>query len=137
MEKLIIGRKACITKSFRIDEVKYYAELSKDINPIHYDTNYAQNTFFKKPIVHGLLVSSLFGGLLGSKLPGRGTIHLSQKIEFKKPVFIDEEVTAIIEIIKIRKDKPIITFSANCYKENRELAITGEAVVIYKGEYFK
>jgi len=94
-------------------------------------------TPFNKPIVPGLMVASLFGGLLGSKLPGKGTIHLGQTLQFLKPVYMNEEVEATIKIVSIRSDKPVITFQATCIKENGEIAITGEAVVIYKGEYFK
>ena len=59
---------------------------------------------FKSRIVPGLQVASLFGGLLGSELPGEGTIHLGQTVSFKKPVYLDEEVLAVIEIINIRDD---------------------------------
>lgn len=137
MKDIVVGQKASIKKIFRIEEVKYYANTSADTNPIHFDHQYASKTYFQKPIVHGLLVSSLFGGLLGTELPGKGTIHLSQNLKFIKPVYIGEEVMAIIEVVNIRQDKPIITFSTKCYKENGELAIDGEAIVYNKGEYFK
>ncbi len=136
MKKLKIGDSASTSKIFNYAEVKKYAEFSRDSNPVHFDSSYAQKTHFKKPIVQGLLVSSLFGGLLGSKLPGRGTIHLGQKLNFRKPVFVNEKVNITIEIINIRKDKPVITFKTECYKENGECAIDGEAVVMYKGELF-
>lgn len=137
MRKINIGDNVSIKKKFTADEVQEYASISKDTNPVHFDQKYASETFFKKPIVHGLLVSSLFGGLLGSKLPGKGTIHIGQNLKFIKPVYIEEEVIAEIKIINIRQDKPIITLSTKCYKENKELAIDGEAIVYYKGNYFK
>ena len=137
MKKIKMGDCASIKKIFKADNVKNYANISLDTNPIHFDHEYASKTYFKKPIVHGLLVSSLFGGLLGSKLPGEGTVHMGQNLKFIKPIYIGEEVMAIIEVIKIRQDKLIITFSTKCYKENKELAIDGEAVVYYKGKYFE
>lgn len=137
MSKINIGDIVRVKKIFTADEVKNYGLSSIDTNPIHSDYAYASKTFFKNPIVQGLFVSSLFGGLLGSKLPGKGTIHMGQNLKFIKPVYIGEEVTAEIKIVKIREDKPIITFSTKCYKENKELAIDGEAVVYYKGEFFK
>jgi acyl dehydratase len=134
---LKIGDTVSIKKSFSQEEVLAYAKSSHDTNPVHFNVEYAAKTIFKKPIVQGLFVSSLFGGLLGSKLPGKGTIHLGQTLQFLKPVYVNEEVEASIRIISIRSDKPVITFKATCIKENGEIAITGEAVVIYRGENFK
>lgn len=124
-----LGQKAQIEKSFIENEVLTYTNSSGDTNPIHSDEKYASTTIFKKRIVPGLQVSSLFGGLLGSKLPGKGTIHLGQTLSFKKPVYINEKVTAIIEVVNIRLDKPIVTFKTVCYNSNNELAIEGEAIV--------
>ena len=111
------------------EQVKLFSNVSDDHHPLHTDVNFSQARGYSDIVVHGMLVGSLFGGLLGSKLPGCDTIHLGQTLNFKKPVFIDEEITAVIEVIKIRKDKPIITFQTICYKRNNEIAIEGEAVV--------
>jgi len=132
-----IGDSVEIEKSFSQEEVNVYTKSSNDTNPIHYDKGYASQTAFKEPIVPGLLVSSLFGGLLGTHLPGHGTIHLGQDLQFKAPVYIDEKVKAIIKIIHIKEDKPIITFSSICLKEDGEIAIAGKSVVYYKGPFFK
>jgi len=134
---LKIGDTVSIKKLFSQEEVLAYAKSSGDTNPVHFNVEYTARTTFKKPIVQGLFVASLFGGLLGSKLPGKGTIHLGQTLQFLKPVYVNEEVEAIIRIISIRSDKPVITFQATCIKENGEIAITGEAVVIYRGKNFK
>lgn len=133
---LSLGMQVSIRKSFSQKEVLSYTKISNDSNPIHYDKPYASETYFKKPIVPGLLVSSLFGGLLGSDLPGKGTILLGQSLKFLNPVFIDEQVEASITVASIRIDKPIISFDCNCIKENGEIAVSGEVVVIYKGECF-
>jgi acyl dehydratase len=132
MKKLNIGDNAFIIKRFSTENVKDYLALSGDTNPIHYDKEYALTTPFRSCIVPGLLVGSLFGGLLGSKLPGNGTIHIGQTMYFKKPVFVDEVIKATIEIINIRIDKPIITFSTVCHKGDGTIAIEGEAVVKYE-----
>lgn len=136
MKKITIGQKATIKKTFTHKEVSGFADLSQDANPIHLDKGYAAKTFFEKPIVHGMLVASLFGGLLGSELPGKGTIYLGQNLKFLKPNFVGEELTASIEIISKREDKPIYTLSTKCYNSTDELTIDGEAVIMYKGETF-
>jgi enoyl-CoA hydratase len=134
--KIMVGDTASQTKTFSQEEVTSYAKSSMDNNPVHYDLAYASKTYFKKPIVQGLFVSSLFGGLLGSKLPGRGTIHLGQTLKFVKPVFVGETVTAKIEVTNVRDDKPVITFKCVIFKEDSTVAIEGESVVMYKGEVF-
>lgn len=126
---LNIGDTASIHKTFTNEEVDQFAKLSLDRNPIHLDEDFAKNTVFGKRIVHGILVASLFSGLLGDKLPGKGTIYLGQKLSFKKPVFIGEEVTASVEITNIREDKPIVTLKTICVNNTNEVVIDGEAVV--------
>lgn len=60
---------------------------------MHLDEEYAKKTIFGKCIVHGMLMASLFSGILGSKFPGIGTIYLSQTLNFLKLIFIDEDIT--------------------------------------------
>lgn len=133
MAKPSLGQKASISKCFSEAEVKAFAELSQDFNPIHLDADYAAASPFGKQIVHGMLASSLFSGLLGKHLPGEGTIYLGQDLKFKKPIFIDQQVTATVEVIKVRDDKPIITLSTTCVNDDGEVVIAGEAVVMFEG----
>jgi 3-hydroxybutyryl-CoA dehydratase len=132
-----VGDEASFKKIFSQEEVLAYSKSTMDQNPIHYDEAYSKKTCFKKPIVHGLFASSLFGGLLGSTLPGKGTIHLGQHLSFIKPVFVWEEVTALIKVVSIREDKPVITFKCILFKADSSIAIEGEAIVIYKGSFFR
>lgn len=132
MTSINIGQSASVRKSFTEEEVNAFANLSLDFNPVHLDPEYASHTVFGKQIVHGVLVSSLFSGLLGKKLPGEGTIYLGQNLKFKKPIFIDQPVTAKVEVKAIREDKPIITLETTCVDENEEVLVSGEAVVMYE-----
>ena len=126
-----IGQKASVTKTFSEEEVFQFAELSLDKNPLHLDKNFGQNSIFGQRVVHGILVASLFSGLIGMELPGPGSIYLGQNLIFKAPVAINEQVTATIEIIKLREDKPIVTLRTVCIKSEGTTAIEGEAVVKY------
>lgn len=126
-----IGNKVCIKRKFSNDDVQNFAILTEDFNPIHLDDEFAKSTIFKKRIVHGMLISSLFSNLIGTKLPGKGSIYLSQSLSFKAPLFINEEFIAEIEIIKIRTDKPIITLKTVGYNAKNKIIIEGEAVVKY------
>ena len=128
-DKLKIGDRASIIKRFVDEDILIFSELSNDKNPIHLDSNFASKTNFNRKIVHGMLIASLFSGLLGEKLPGKGTIYLGQTITFIKPVFINEEVTASVEIKYIRKDKPIYTLKTICETKLNGIVVDGEAIV--------
>ena len=128
-DKLKIGDRASIIKRFVNEDILIFSELSQDKNPIHLDSNFASKTNFGRKIVHGMLIASLFSGLLGEKLPGKGTIYLGQTITFIKPVFINEEVTASVEIKYIRKDKPIYTLKTICETKLNGIVVDGEAIV--------
>jgi acyl dehydratase len=131
MPKIEVGQKAQITRKFTERDVGQYSELSMDFNPVHLDPDFAAQSMFGQRIVHGMLVSSLFSGLLGKHLPGEGTIYLGQDIKFKKPVYLDQDITATVEVIEVRDDKPIITLATTCVNDEGETVVTGKAVVLY------
>ena len=125
------GDRASLKKAFTEQEVEDFAKLSMDYNPIHLDEEFAKGTRFGQKIVHGMLVSSLLSGVMGSRLPGKGAVYLGQSLKFTAPVFIGEEVTAEAEVIHIREDKPIATLRTKITKNNGEVAVEGEAVVMF------
>jgi enoyl-CoA hydratase len=127
--KFKVGDKSTLVKAFTEGEVEQFAKISFDDNPVHLNKEYAENTIFGQRIVHGLLVTSLFSGLIGGKLPGHGSVYLGQSIRFKSPVFINEKVEASVEVVKVREDKPIVTLRTLCLKSDGTIAIEGEAVV--------
>ena len=128
-KKLHVGDKASLTRMFSEADVKQFAKLSLDTNPIHLDEHDAEDSFFGQRVVHGMLTASLFSGLIGVELPGHGAIYLGQTLSFKAPVFLGEKVTASVEIIHIREDKPIVTLRTLCINSKGEVVIEGEAVV--------
>lgn len=131
-DKYNIGDFAIIKKVFTTAEVKTFAEISLDVNPIHLDEAAAKNSVFGARIVHGMLVGSLFSALIANKLPGPGSIYLHQELNFKKPVYHGQEITAKVVIVDIRQDKPIFTLNTICTNEQQEVVIEGKAVVLKK-----
>jgi acyl dehydratase len=125
---LQVGQRASIKKSFTSRDVELFAELSLDKNPIHLDEKVAAGSVFGRRVVHGMLAASLFSALLGQHLPGEGTIFLGADIQFKGPVFLDDEVTAYVEITHIREDKPIVTLRTWCENSKGEIVLDGKAV---------
>jgi len=126
---LKVGDRVSLSKAFTEDEVFRFAEISTDMNPLHLDKDFGRESIFGERIVHGMLVASLFSGLIGMELPGEGSIYLGQSLTFKAPVAIGEEVTASVEIIRIRDDKPIVTLRTVCVNSGGTVVIEGEAVV--------
>lgn len=135
MKKLFIGQKFSIHRKFTKEEVILFSNLCGDKNPLHIDEEFAKKTIFKKPICHGMLGSSLFSNLMGNNITG--SIYVSQTLKFLKPVYIDEEIEAFVEIDKFNKEKNFLKLNTYVIKiESREKAIEGEALIkIPKNEY--
>lgn len=120
-----------IEKTLDKQTVEAFASVSEDNNPIHLDEDFAKTTQFERPIVHGMLASSLISGLLASKVPGAGSIYLGQSLKFVRPIFVGETVTAKVEVTSVRDDKPIAVISTQVLNANGEVAVDGEATVMY------
>lgn len=124
-----IGDKAVNYKTYTSDTVSSFAELSEDKNPIHLDYEFAAQTIFKKPIVHGMFVASQISNLIANKLPGPGSIYKSQSLTFKRPVYYDDTIKCEAEIISIVTEKKIIELKTVCSNANNEVVIEGIAVI--------
>ena len=122
------------TKNFsvKIDEemLDNFANISGDFNPLHMDEQYAKTTQFKGRVCHGMLLASFFSKLTGMYLPGKGSLYLSQSLNFIAPAFIDDEVTVEGEIVKISHSTGIVTVKTKITKENTIHLITGSAKII-------
>ena len=129
IEEFYIGQSASLKKVYSSNEVNAFAELSMDKNPIHLDEAYAEQTMFGKRIVHGFLVGSLISAVFGTVLPGEGAIYLHQEMNFRKPVFHGEEITATVTVTNIKKEKSILYFDTKCENGRGEIVVDGNAVL--------
>ena len=129
---IIVGQTASLTKAFSEKDVVVFAELSLDKNKLHINEEYAKNTIFKQRIVHGFLSGSLISAVIGTLLPGEGAIYLHQDMDFKRPVFFGEEITAIVTVANIIEEKHIYYLHTQCINNNGEVKIDGNAVVKYQ-----
>lgn len=125
-----IGDSASLTKTFSDEDVRSFAEISGDKNPVHLDDEFAAQTQFKKRLVHGMLTAGLISAVLGTELPGPGSIYLSQSINFRAPVFIGDTITATVTVTKMREGKPIVTLETVCKKQDDVVVLKGEAVLL-------
>lgn len=128
--QLKVGDTASLTKTITDADIRAFAELSGDRNPLHLDDEYAATTRFGRRIAHGMLATSLISTVLGTMLPGTGTVYLSQQTKFVAPVYPGDEVTARVTVTNVRESKPIVTLETICENQNGELLIKGEAVVL-------
>jgi 3-hydroxybutyryl-CoA dehydratase len=124
-----IGDKAEMTKTFSDRDLIDYVRATNDSNPIHCNDEHTA-TRFKGKIVHGMLVGGLISAVLGTKMPGHGTIYVSQNMKFIKPVYVDESITARAEITAIDENRKRLFIATTCFNQKGELVLNGEAVVI-------
>jgi 3-hydroxybutyryl-CoA dehydratase len=113
-------------KKFTKADVELYAKLTGDYNPVHFNEEFAKTTIFGKPIVHGPLVLTFVTTLFATDLPGPGTVYLAHDVKYIKPVYIDDEITAILEVEEIT-EKNHILISTTCVNQRNEIVLTGLA----------
>lgn len=122
-----VGQYAEFSKTIAEADVYSFAGIVGDLNPIHVNEIYAEDSKFGRRIAHGILVLGLVSTVLGMYLPGPGTIYIKQECEFLKPVFIGETITAKAVIEKIDKGKAEIL--TTCLNQNGEMVLNGRATV--------
>ena len=127
---LKVGDAAEVSKVITDEDVRAFAELTGDCNPVHLDEEYAAQTRFGRRIAHGMLGASLISAVLANELPGRGTVYLSQTLKFTAPVFLGDTVTARVSVKHVREDKPVVTLETVCTNQRGERVVEGEAVVL-------
>lgn len=127
---LQVGSSATRTKTITDEDVRHFADVVGDHNPVHLDENYAAGTPFKRRIAHGMLSASIISAALANDLPGAGTIYLGQELKFKAPVYLGDTVTVTLTCTKYREEKRIATFSTIVTNQDGVVVIEGEATVI-------
>jgi len=125
-----VGASASLDKTIVESDLTDFARLSLDTNPVHLDEDYARTTRFGGRIAHGMLAASLVSAVLGTRLPGPGTVYLSQSLAFKGPVRIGDTITATATVKAVREGKPIVTLETVVSNQHGDVVLTGEAVVL-------
>lgn len=128
--ELEVGQVAEFTKTVTETDVVMYAGITGDFNPMHVDQTYAQGTPFGGRIAHGMLTAGFISAVLGMKLPGEGSIYMSQSLRFTRPVRIGDTITARIEVIELFPQKKRVRLATTCRNQNGEGVLDGEALVL-------
>lgn len=111
------------------DDVRRFAGVVGDMNPVHLDAEFAEGSFFKKRIVHGAFLAGLISKVLGMDFPGQGTIYISQNSVFKRPVYVDTSVKVEVKVTEVMTEKRRLVLETNVLNRNGEVCLTGSATV--------
>jgi phosphotransacetylase/acyl dehydratase len=128
-DEINIGDTARLIRTLTKKDIELFAIMSGDINPAHVDDEFAQSDHFHKIIAHGMWGGALISTVLGTELPGPGTIYIGQSLNFKKPIGIADTVTATVTVMEKNPSNKDITFLCTITNQNNEEVINGTAVV--------
>ena len=124
-----VGQTARVAKTITEADILLFAAVSTDTNPVHLDAEAAAASPFKERIAHGMLSAGLISAVLGTRLPGPGTVYLGQTLRFRAPVKIGDTVTAEAEVTAYDPEKRRATLRTTCTVQGR-VVIEGEAQVL-------
>lgn len=129
LDEIQPGMTAETAKTITEADILMYAAVSTDTNPVHINAEAAAKSQFGQRIAHGMLSAGLISAVLGTRLPGPGTIYLGQTLRFRAPVKIGDTVTARVEVTAVDMAKRRATLKTECFVDGK-LVIDGEAVVM-------
>lgn len=125
-----VGDSAQLSKTVKDEDIRMFAEVTGDKNPLHLDDEFASKTIFKRRIAHGILTAALISSVIGNRLPGNGTIYLSQTLNFLAPVYVGDEITAKVEVLQVLKEGKRLRLKTQVINQNGTVVVDGEALVI-------
>jgi 3-hydroxybutyryl-CoA dehydratase len=125
-----VGEEATLSKTISDADIKTFARITGDENPVHLDDNYARGTRFAGRIAHGMLVAGSISAVLGTRLPGPGAIYLSQQLRFLAPVRPGDTVTARVEVIEWDSTEGHITLLTEVFNQESTKVVTGKARLV-------
>jgi phosphate acetyltransferase len=129
-DEIAIGDSASLSRTLSKDDIALFAVMSGDVNPAHLDEPYAEASMFHRIIGHGMWGGALISAVLGTRLPGPGTIYLDQDLRFRKPVGLGDTITVTVTAKEKKPDKHVVVFDCRCVNQKGEEVITGTAVTM-------
>lgn len=130
ISEMKVGDSASFTKTVSEHDVYTYAGVSGDFNPAHVNEVEAQKGMFGKRIAHGMLSAGFISTVLGTQLPGPGTIYMGQELRFTKPVFFGDTITATVTVAELIPEKNRAILDTVCTNQNGDVVIKGKATVM-------
>ncbi|SDK26253.1 Acyl dehydratase [Catalinimonas alkaloidigena] len=113
-------------------DVDRFADVTGDHNPIHSDPDYAAQTPFRRPIIHGMLSAGVFSRVLGTQFPGEGTIYLRQTLDFKRPMYVDTDYEAVLTVQQVDREKHRAVVTTTIRDGAGKVTVQGEAEIMHR-----
>ncbi|MCM8737336.1 bifunctional enoyl-CoA hydratase/phosphate acetyltransferase [Azospirillum sp. A1-3] len=129
-DEIQIGQSASLSRQLTLMDVELFATVSGNINPAHLDPKFAADSRFQKVIGPGMWSGSLISGVLGTYLPGAGSLYAGQSLQFRRPVGLGDIVTATVTVIEKRPARNVVVFDCVCTNQDGEIVVLGTAEVI-------
>ena len=129
-DEIKVGDSAEVTRKLKAEDIELFAVMSGDVNPAHVDVEYAQSDMFHKVIAHGMWGGAVISTVLGTELPGPGTIYLSQNLNFRHAVGLGDTVKICVTVLQKQAEHHQVTFECLCTNQRGEIAIEGQALVM-------
>lgn len=129
-DEINVGDTAELIRELKPQDIELFAVMSGDVNPAHVDVAYAKEDIFHKVIAHGMWGGALISAVLGTQLPGPGTIYLNQSLRFLRPVSLGDKVLVRVTVVEKHIDKRQVRLDCECLNQDGELVIKGKANVI-------
>lgn len=136
LEDIEVGMNVSYSQTITDADIKAFAGISGDRNPIHLDEKYASHSRFKRRIAHGMMTASYFSALFGTKIPGEGCVYTYQSLNFRRPVYINDTVEATVKVTDIDLEKRRVKFKTIC-KVDDKVVTDGEAEIYVPFEFNK
>lgn len=130
IDELEIGDSACLVRQLTERDIELFAVMSGDVNPAHVDEEYAKDDMFHEVIAHGMWGGALISNVLGTQLPGPGTIYLSQELQFKRPIALGDTITVTVEVSSKDVEHNRLGLACRCVNQDGETTILGDAAVL-------
>jgi acyl dehydratase len=125
--RIRVGQSATRTKTVTDDDLRKYAEITGDYNPLHFDDAFAAGTRFGRRVAQGGVTAGLLNALVAMDLPGPGTVFMSQALTYHAPVYVGDTITARVEVKSIKPDKPVCELAFTVTNQDNRVVLEAEA----------
>ena len=129
-DEIAVGDSASIQRTLTAEDIQLFAVMSGDLNPQHLDAEFAASTRLHGVVAHGMWGAALISAVVGTRLPGPGTVYLGQTLQFREPVRVGDTLTIRVEVRERDAQRHLLTLACSCSNQKGDLVIIGEARVL-------
>ncbi|HLW48299.1 MAG TPA: MaoC family dehydratase [bacterium] len=124
---LRVHQSARLTKTVTDNDLRLYAEITGDYNPLHFSDDFAARTRFGRRVAQGGITAGLLNALVAMKLPGPGTVFMNQSLNYRRPVYVGDTLTAVVKVLALKDDKPVCHLAFAVTNQDDHVVLDAEA----------